>query len=121
MIAALPTAISIMVDRYEAADILVRAAACISVIFPCGVLLGFGFPTGMRLVGAINKRPQPWFWGTNGVAGVLGSSTAVAISIAYGINWTILAGGLCYALILPAALILNRTGAALAGASFSPR
>lgn len=121
MIAVLPSAVSIMVDRYEAADIVVRAAVCVAVIFPCGIMLGFGFPTGMRLVGAINKQPQPWFWGTNGAAGVLGSSAAVAISIAYGTNWTVMVGALCYALILPAALILHRTGAVTARASRTPR
>ena len=36
----------------------------------CWLLMGFGFPTGMRLVSTINARPMPWFWGINGGAGV---------------------------------------------------
>jgi hypothetical protein len=24
--------------------------------------MGFGFPTGMRLVSAISAGPTPWFW-----------------------------------------------------------
>ena len=63
--------------------------------------MGFGFPTGMRLVSAIDARPTPWFWGINGAAGVLAASLAVFTSIAFSIDATLRLGGLCY-LLLPA-------------------
>jgi hypothetical protein len=56
------------------------------VIAPLGLLLGFGFHTGMRLVNAIDPRPTPWFWAINGAAGVLAASVAVAVNIAFSIR-----------------------------------
>lgn len=70
--------------------------------------MGFGFPTGMRLVMAADPRPTPWFWGVNGAAGVLAAGLAVACSIAFSIDTTIRAGGVCYLLLWPAAVLLLR-------------
>ena len=50
---------------------LVRIGIALAAIMPLGFLLGFAFPTGMRLVEAIDKGPTPWFWGINGATGVL--------------------------------------------------
>jgi hypothetical protein len=52
---------------------LVRIGVSVAVIMPLGFLLGFAFPTGMRLVEAIDTQPTPWFWGINGATGVLAS------------------------------------------------
>ena len=54
--------------------------------------MGFGFPTGMRLVSAINTGPTPWFWGINGAASVLAASVAVVTSIAFSIDTTLKIG-----------------------------
>lgn len=86
------------------ANLLARCALCVAVITPAGLFMGFGFPTGMRLVSAVDPNPTPWFWGINGIAGVLAASTTVAISIAWGINCALVIGGLCYSLLIPAAL-----------------
>ena len=53
----------------ESEPLLVRAAVSIAIIAPAGFLLGFGFPTGMRLISAVDARPTPWFWGINGRGG----------------------------------------------------
>ncbi|MFL6950570.1 MAG: hypothetical protein ACJ8FU_20460, partial [Xanthobacteraceae bacterium] len=76
------------------------------VVAPLGLLLGFGFPTGMRLVNAIDPRPTPWFWAINGAAGVLAASIAVAVNIAFSINVSIWLGAACYGLIGVAAIAL---------------
>jgi hypothetical protein len=70
--------------------------------------MGFGFPTGMRLVSQISRRPTPWFWGINGAAGVLAGSIAVLTSIGFGIDTTLRLGALCYFLLPAPALLLNR-------------
>jgi hypothetical protein len=67
-------------------------------------LMGFGFPTGMRLVSTIDRTPTPWFWGISGAAGVLASAGAVATSIAFGISTTLTMGAICYFLLLPVIL-----------------
>ena len=87
-------------------ELALRALVCVLVILPAGVLMGFGFPTGMRLVSALDRRPMPWFWGINGAASVLASALAVGGSIALGIGATLTAGAICYFLLIPAALVL---------------
>jgi hypothetical protein len=69
--------------------------------------MGFGFPTGMRLVSAIDEKPTPWFWGINGAAGVLAASVAVLTSIEFGIDTTLRVGAICYLLLSGPALILH--------------
>jgi hypothetical protein len=100
-----------------ASSLFVRAVASVVIIFPAGLLMGFGFPTGMRLVTAIDPQPTPWLWGVNGAAGVLAAGLAVACSIAFSVDTTIQVGGLCYILLLPVALLLMSRQAQLAYAS----
>jgi predicted membrane-bound spermidine synthase len=90
------------------ADLLHRALVCVAVIMPLGLLLGYGFPTGMALARLIDERPSAWFWGINGVAGVTGSALAVALNIALGLDVTMVLGALCYALLVFPACVLRR-------------
>jgi len=85
-----------------------RALTSVAVIFPAGLLMGFGFPTGMRLVTRLEARLTPWLWGVNGASGVLAAGLAVACSIGFSIDATIRVGAVCYALLLPFALLLLR-------------
>jgi hypothetical protein len=78
--------------------------------------MGFGFPTGMRLVSAINTGPTPWFWGINGAAGVLAASVAIVTSIAFSIDTTLRIGAVCYLLIAVPAVLLVFAGARSHGA-----
>jgi hypothetical protein len=93
----------------ETAGLWARAALGVLTIAPLGLLLGFGFPTGMRLISAVNHTPTPWFWGINGAASVLAAILAVATSIAFGIHVTLTVGALCYLLLVPAALLIGIT------------
>ena len=88
----------------QGAATLVRAAIAVVSVAPAGILMGFGFPTGMRLVEAIDPRPTPWFWGINGAAGVLASVLGVMSSIAFGIQVTLAAGAICYLAMIPTVL-----------------
>ena len=49
----LPYWFPVLVDEFASANLLVRAAVSLAAIVPCGVLMGFGFPTGMEIVNAI--------------------------------------------------------------------
>jgi hypothetical protein len=106
-LAALPIWLSGVLHAFESAPLMIRAPLCVAVIAPAGFLLGFGFPTGMRFVSAADRRPTPWFWGINGAAGVLASSAAVALSIAFGIYVTFLISAVCYVLLIPAGLLIG--------------
>src|SRR5262249_28508671 len=119
-LALLPFGLPLLVASFEAHRILVRAAAAVVVIAPLGVLLGFGFPTGMRLVNAIDPRPTPWFWAINGAAGVLAASIAVAVNITFSINVSIWLGAVCYGLIGMAAIGLMSLSASPTSPSVEP-
>jgi hypothetical protein len=102
--AALPFLLRELFGAFDAATLLARAVVCIAVIAPAGVLMGFGFPTGMQLIARVDRKPTPWFWGVNGAAGVLASIVAIACSIAFGISVTLTLGALFYALLIPVTL-----------------
>ena len=96
-----------MLAGFEGAPLLARGGLVVAVIAPAGLLLGFGFPIGMRLVSAVDPKPTPWFWGVNGAAGVLASSLAVLCSMTYGIGASVLFAGACYLLLIPAAWVVR--------------
>ena len=83
-LAAFPAWVPHTLHAFESATLMMRALLCITVIASAGVLMGFGFPTGMRFINAVDRRPTPWFWGINGAAGVLASSVAVAVRAVSG-------------------------------------
>jgi hypothetical protein len=103
---ALPFWLPPLLAELDGAGLFVRAGLCVLVLAPAGFLMGFGFPTGMRLVSAINTGPTPWFWGINGAAGVLAASVAVVTSIAFSIDTTLRIGAVCYLLIAAPAVLL---------------
>jgi hypothetical protein len=93
----LPSIFQATTDR----QLMVRIGISVLAIMPLGFLLGFAFPTGMRLVSAIDTQPTPWFWGINGAAGVLASVLGVMLSMSFGINVTMLISAACYLLLIP--------------------
>jgi hypothetical protein len=89
---------------------LVRIAISVIAIMPLGFVLGFAFPTGMRLVERLDRRPTPWFWGINGATGVLASVAGLMFSMSLGINVTLLMAVACYLLLVPTSIILLQLG-----------
>jgi hypothetical protein len=102
------------IEAFEGGSLMVRALVSLAAIVPSGVLMGFGFPTGMRLVNAIDARPTPWFWAVNGAAGVLAAGTAIATSVAFSINVSLWVGASCYLLLAPIGIALAGTSRDLA-------
>jgi hypothetical protein len=98
----LPSIFQATTDRER----MVRIGISLGAIMPLGFLLGFAFPTGMRLVSAIDTQPTPWFWGINGATGVLASVLGVIFSMSFGINVTMLIAASCYLLVIPASFAL---------------
>jgi hypothetical protein len=101
-----------LIATFASANITVRAAVSLMAIIPSGILMGFGFPTGMEIVNAIDRGPTPWFWAVNGAAGVLAAGLAVGLSIAFSISVTLWLGGACYLLLGPVAVLLSRSRSA---------
>ena len=109
-IAILPYWLSALINVFASAALPVRAMVALLAIVPSGVLMGFGFPTGMQIVNYIDQRPTPWFWAINGVAGVLASGLAVIISIEFSISATLWCGAVSYFLLGPIAVMLSKIG-----------
>lgn len=98
-----------VIDQFIDDGLLVRAMISVLMISPAGVLMGFGFPTGMGLARRASEDLTPWLWAVNGAAGVTASVIAIIISIAFGIDAAIMVAGICYALLpLCAALCESR-------------
>jgi hypothetical protein len=108
----LPAWLPSALNGVESSGLITRAFLAVALVAPAGLLMGYGFPTGMRLTMAHDTRPTPWFWGINGAGGVLGSVLAVACSINFGISVTLTIGGLCYFALIPAAYFLGMPSAA---------
>jgi hypothetical protein len=89
-------------------ELLFRIAVSLVTVMPLGFLLGFAFPTGMKLVEAVDRGPTPWFWGINGATGVMASVLAVMLSLAFGIRVTLAVSALCYLLLIPTSRALLR-------------
>ncbi|MGP0091650.1 MAG: hypothetical protein ACLPKB_17055 [Xanthobacteraceae bacterium] len=102
----LPTLLQSTTDQER----LVRIGISLMAIMPLGFLLGFAFPTGMRLVEAVDRQPTPWFWGINGATGVLSSVLGVMFSMSLGINVTLLISAACYLLLIPTSFALLGMG-----------
>jgi len=93
----------------------VRIAISLAVVIPLGFLLGFAFPTGMKLVDAVDNEPTPWFWGINGATGVMASVLAVMLSMSMGIRVTMLLSSVCYVVLIPISFRLMSMRALPAG------
>jgi hypothetical protein len=103
-------AVSVMplMRAFMETDFIWRLSFCLLMIFPAGFMMGFAFPTGMRLTEQVSDSLTPWFWGINGALGVVASALAMVISIGAGLPMTILAGAVCYGLLAWPVLILFR-------------
>jgi hypothetical protein len=106
---ALQQLLPVLVHATSASGIAGRIAVSLGALLPLGFLLGFAFPTGMRLVETIDPRPAPWFWGINGATSVLASVLAVMLGISLGIGATLLASAASYLVLIPVGVALCRS------------
>jgi hypothetical protein len=88
-----------LLDETETGSLIERASVCLVMVVPAGVLMGFMFPTGMRLCARIDSRITPWVWAVNGAAGVLASGAVVLVSINTSLNDSLWVGAVAYALL----------------------
>jgi hypothetical protein len=73
-----------------------RIALAGAILIPFGVLLGFGLPGGMRLVGRIRPEIVAWAWGMNGALSVVGATLAIFIAMNWGFTVTFAISALVY-------------------------
>lgn len=109
-----------LMGAFEDGGLMLRALISITIAAPTGLLMGLAFPSIMRIVNNIDPRPAPWFVGINASASVLATTVAVATSIASGISTTITVGAICYAMLIPASLLLMRPGRSTSADAIRP-
>jgi hypothetical protein len=88
-----------LLDETETGSLIERASVCLVTVVPAGVLMGFMFPTGMRLCTRIDSRITPWLWALNGAGGVLASGAVVLVSVGTSLNHSVWVGAVAYALL----------------------
>jgi spermidine synthase len=77
-------------------SLLMRGVAAVLLIAPLGLLMGMPFPAGLRYVDAFRKELNPWAWGINACATVLGSTICILISSLLGFNAALVIGAVIY-------------------------
>ncbi|MFZ1947632.1 MAG: hypothetical protein WAW06_08800 [bacterium] len=82
------------------ASMATKIPVAVVTVAPVGLLLGIGFPTGMRLVRSSRAEETPWYWALNGIFSVLCSAFAVFVSIYLGISFSFYIAAACYGLLL---------------------
>jgi len=81
-------------------SLIVRLLATVGLLMPLGFLMGFPFPSGLRLLREMKMENYiPWMWGINGVSSVLGSAIAMVIAISLGFTEALLMAAGCYFLV----------------------
>ena len=76
-----------------------RVTVSLLLVGPCGLLMGFCFPVGLRWMCKLNQQYNlPWMWAVNGAASVLASFIAILVSMETSILDCLLAGAACYLL-----------------------
>jgi hypothetical protein len=94
-----------VIHRFIADALWQRALLSLALIAPCGFLMGFCFPVGLRWMIALKQEENlPWMWALNGAAATLATFVALVISMETSIATCVLIGAACYllgAVVLP--------------------
>jgi hypothetical protein len=91
-ISALP-----LVHRFVAEQFWVRAVICLAMITPCGFLMGFCFPVGLRRMRELGRDDTlAWMWALNGGASVFATFVASVLSMQFSIAVPAFVGAACY-------------------------
>jgi hypothetical protein len=88
-----------LLDAAETGSLIERASVCLVMVAPAGVLMGFMFPTGMRLCTRLDSRITPWLWAVNGAAAVPASGVVILVNLATSLNHSLWLGAAAYALL----------------------
>lgn len=81
-------------------ELLPKIFFSFALIFPLGFMMGFPFPTGIRLLEQTERRIIPWAWATNAFSSVVNSIAALMIAFWGGYNCVLMLAAIGY-LITP--------------------
>ena len=82
-----------ILNELLAYGLAIRAIVCFVLLSPFGFLLGIPFPTGIQMLKQNNLvKYIPWMYGVNGIFTVLGSVSAVILSMTFGFTSSFFVG-----------------------------
>jgi hypothetical protein len=83
----------LILNELLAYGLVIRVIVCIVLLFPFGFLLGIPFPSGIQMLKQNNLvKYIPWMYGVNGIFTVLGSVSAVILSMTFGFTTSFFVG-----------------------------
>jgi len=89
-----------ILNELLAYGLFIRVIVCFVLLSPFGFLLGIPFPTGIQMLKQNNLiKYIPWMYGVNGIFTVLGSVSAVILSMTFGFTSSFFVGLSMYAII----------------------
>ena len=89
-----------ILNQLLASDLALRAIVCFVLLLPLGFLLGIPFPSGIQILEQNNLvKYIPWMYGVNGIFTVLGSISAVILSMTFGFTTSFFVGLSMYLII----------------------
>jgi len=81
-----------------------KVLVSVLLIVPPGFAMGMPFPSGLTRLEDIMPHNVRWAWAINAAASVLGSAGAIVLAIYFGLQNTLIIGGLFYLAALASAL-----------------
>jgi SAM-dependent methyltransferase len=69
---------------YLSTGLSARIAISIAMLAPLGLVLGTFFPTGIRMIEAVDPHLVPWAWAVNGCMTVIGTILSVVLGMTFG-------------------------------------
>ena len=103
---------SAILSELLAYGLVVRVIVCFVLLSPFGFLLGIPFPTGIQMLKQSNLAKYiPMMYGVNGIFTVLGSVSAVILSMTFGFTSSFIVGLSVYLIIfifLPSGAVIGR-------------
>ena len=92
--------LSFILEQLLGLGLIIRVLATVALLTPLGFIMGFLFPSGLRLLKEMDMENYiPWMWGINGVGSVLGSALTIVIAISFGFTEAMLLGAACYFIV----------------------
>jgi hypothetical protein len=89
-------------NKFIGLGLAVKIAVTFVSIFPLGFVMGFPFPTGIRLLEKTASRLLPWAWSANAFSTVINAVLAQGVALSFGYNtvWVLAAGAYLAAFLL---------------------
>ena len=91
----------LFIEKLIQLDLFIKMLLTFMVVFPLGFLMGFPFPTGIRLLAGRKKGLVPWAWATNAFSSVVNSISALMIAFwaGYALVLILACGGYLLAIL----------------------